>query len=304
MNEGAIAFESSEVRFKLDSSGKPIEVYTKPVIDTNKLIEEYMLLANKYVAMYISKLKIKKQNVPGVYRIHDAPDMTKLADFAEFSKRFGYKLKFENPEQSAALINDLLKKIKGKKEQNVLEQLVIRSMAKAAYDTENIGHFGLAFKFYSHFTSPIRRYPDVLTHRILQACLDQETGPYEKSILQEMCLHVSAKERAAMSAERESTKYKQVEFLSERIGQSFDGLVSGVIGRGLFVELIENKCEGFVPVEKISYGEVVYSDSEYSLTDSISGIKYYLGDTIKVKVISADLERRRVEFALDLQLPE
>ncbi len=298
MKNGSIAFESSEVRFKLDANGKPLSVYVKEVLDANKLIEEYMLLANKYVAKYIARLRLQKNQVPNVYRVHDTPDPIKLETFAEFAKRFGYKLKFESPAQTAATLNDLFIRIQGKKEKNVLEQLAIRTMAKAYYSTNNIGHYGLAFEHYSHFTSPIRRYPDMLTHRILFECLNEQPIPYEKDPLEEMCLHVSARERAAMTAERESTKFKQVEYLSERLGQEFDGIISGVIGKGLFVELVENKCEGFIPAEKIGYGDMRFEEAKYCLTDMVTGNHFYLGDEIRVKVVSADLERRKVEFAI------
>jgi ribonuclease R len=298
MKSGSIGFESTEVRFKLDENAKPISVYVKEIKDSNKLIEEYMLLANKYVAKYIAKLRLEKNPVPNVYRVHDTPDPMKLETFADFAKRFGYLLKFETPQQTAGTLNDLFNKIRGRKEQHVLEQLAIRAMAKAYYSTNNIGHYGLAFEHYSHFTSPIRRYPDVLTHRILFECLNDRPVMYEKAPLEEMCNHVSERERAAMVSERESVKYKSVEFLSERINEEFDGLISGVIAKGLFVELVENKCEGFIPAEKIGYGNMRYEEGKYCLTDMITGNSFHLGDELRVKVISADLERRQVEFAL------
>ncbi len=299
MKNGSIGFESTEVRFKLDENGKPLSVYVKEVVDANKLIEEFMLLANKYVARYVAKLRLQtKDPIPNAYRVHDTPDPIKLENFAEFAKRFGYLLKFEDPKHTAATLNTLFFKIKGRKEQHVLEQLAIRAMAKAFYSTNNIGHYGLAFEHYSHFTSPIRRYPDMLTHRILFDCLNQWDARFQKQQLEEMCAHVSERERAAMSSERESVKYKSVEFLSERIGEEFDGIISGVINRGLFVELVENKCEGFLPAEKIGYGELRYEESKYTLTDSITGNTFHLGDEIRVKVITANLEKRQVEFAL------
>jgi ribonuclease R len=298
MKNGSIGFESTEVRFKLDENKKPIDVYVKEIKDSNQLIEEYMLLANKYVAKYIAKLRLEKEPIPNVYRVHDEPDIVKLEAFSEFAKRFGYLIKFEDARQTAFTLNALFTKIRGKKEQHVLEQLAIRSMAKAYYSTNNIGHYGLAFEHYSHFTSPIRRYPDVLTHRILFECLNDKPAPYLKQSLEEMCVHVSARERGAMTAERDSVKYKSVEFLSERIGQEFDGIISGVIGKGLFIELVENKCEGFVPAEKIGYGSMQYEEGKYCLTDTITGNSYHLGDELRVKVISADIERRQVELAL------
>lgn len=298
MKDGSIGFESTEVRFKLDENGKPLSVYVKEVKDSNKLIEEFMLLANKYVAKYISKLVVNKNEVPNVYRVHDDPDPIKLETFADFAKRFGYVLKFETPAQTSATLNVLFDKIRGKKEQHVLEQLAIRAMAKAYYSTNNIGHYGLAFEYYSHFTSPIRRYPDVLTHRILFECLNNEAPPYHKEPLETMCNHVSERERAAATSERESVKFKQVEYLSERIGEEFDGIISGVIAKGLFIEIIENKCEGFIPIDKISYGDVRYEESQYCITDTITSNQFRLGDELRIKVLSTDLERRQVEFAL------
>jgi ribonuclease R len=298
MKNGSIAFETTEIRFQLDENKNPLAVHVKEIKDSNRLIEEYMLLANKYVAKYIAKLRLEKEPVPNVYRVHDEPDIVKLEAFAEFARRFGYQLKFEDARQTAFALNALFTKIRGRKEQHVLEQLAIRSMAKAFYSTNNIGHYGLSFEHYSHFTSPIRRYPDLLTHRILYACLNDLPPPYEKDLLEEMCQHVSDRERSAMTAERDSVRYKSVEFLSKRIGDEFNGIISGVIQKGLFVELIENKCEGFVPAEKIGYGSMRYEESRYCLTDLITGNQYHLGDELRVKVIAADIERRQVELAI------
>lgn len=301
MKVGSIGFESQEVRFKLDKQGKPLEVVVKEILPTNELIEDYMLLANKYVAKYNSAVHGAKEPAPNVFRVHDPPDMMKLEQFAEFARKFGYNLKFydNQPEQIAATLNDLLKRLKGKKEENVLTQLAIRTMSKAFYTTKNVGHYGLAFDYYSHFTSPIRRYPDVLVHRVLENVLKKQKPPYGKEELEEMSSHCSIQERNAMTAERESVKYKQVEYLSEHIGEEFDGIISGVIARGIFVELEANKCEGFIPENKLAGGsQMIYDDARLTLTDTYGENIYQFGDKIRVRVHRTDLERRQVDFEL------
>lgn len=295
---GSIPFNSKEVRFKLDENAKPIEIYVKETLDSNRLIEDYMLLANKYVAMYIAKLRQGKQPIPNVYRVHDTPDMAKLENFAEFARKFGYQLKFTDPKQVAGALNDLMKMIQGRPEQDVLEQLAIRSMAKAYYSTNNIGHYGLAFEYYSHFTSPIRRFPDVLTHRILQEILTGSNQFYPKGELEDMCAHMSQQERNAMNAERESVKYKQVEYMQDKIGEEFDGVITGVIQRGIFVEMVDNKCEGLIAKENLGQFDMEYDEAQASLTDPETGISFQLGERIRVRVVATNLERRTIDLEL------
>jgi ribonuclease R len=262
------------------------------------LIEDFMLLANKMVAMYVSKLHVKKVQVPMVFRVHDKPDMKKLEVFSETAKRFGYNLKFESPKSVASQLNDFFKLINGRPEQNILESLAIRSMAKAVYTTKNIGHYGLAFDFYSHFTSPIRRYPDVMAHRILEECLADIDPLLSADILEEKCVHCSNQERAAMTAEREATKYKQCEYLMEKIGEEFEGIISGVIQGGVFVELKANKCEGFIQVTKLGYDTFVFDEEKVRLVGRKSGKIYQLSDAIDIRVKSVDLAQKRIEFEL------
>lgn len=261
-----------------------------------------MLLANRYVAQYLSKLKVGKKPVHNVYRVHDYPNMIKLEQFAEFAKKFGYVLKFKEPTEVAGTLNALLQRVKGKPEEHVLSSLAIRTMAKANYTTKNIGHYGLAFEFYSHFTSPIRRFPDVLTHRILAAVLEDAQAPYTEEGLEELAIHSSNMERAAMSAERESVKYKQVEYMQERIGQEFWGIISGVIGRGIFVELEGNKCEGFVAENKLSEYSTRFDEGDLTIVDTYSGRKFRFGERVYVRVERTNLERRQIDF--DLADPE
>jgi ribonuclease R len=298
IKNGSIPFDSKEVRFKLDETGKPIGLFVKEMLDSNRLIEDYMLLANKYVAMYIGKLKAGKQPRANVYRVHDTPDMAKLEAFGEFAKKFGYSIKFETPKQIAAALNTLLTMVKGRPEQPVLEQLAIRAMSKASYSTKNIGHYGLGFEYYSHFTSPIRRMPDVLVHRILQEVLMDDKEPYAKGELEDMCTHMSLMERNAMSAERESVKYKQVEFMSDKIGQEYDGLITGVIAKGIFVEITEFMCEGFVSEKDLSMFNTDFDDMTYTIRDPDTGNEWSLGDKVRVRVAATNLERRTIDLDL------
>jgi ribonuclease R len=293
--DGAINFSSTEVRFKLDEKGKPIGVVVKESKEAHQLIEEFMLLANKTVAEYISKVKVNKTEVPFPYRIHDVPDEQKLTPFMTFAAKYGHKFDTSTPEKIASSFNQMLEDVKGKPEQHVLESLGIRTMAKAVYSAENIGHYGLAFKQYCHFTSPIRRYPDVMVHRILESCL--EGAPVFDKKMEEKCKHCSAMERSAMDCERAGNKYKQVEFLKEHIGEEFLGVISGVSGFGFWVETVEHKCEGLVSITGLSdYDDFRLIESEYSLVGRRSGRKFRMGDKVYIKVVSANLAKRQLDF--------
>jgi ribonuclease R len=297
-SKGSVNFEAPEVRFRLDEKGKPVDVYVKERKDAHMLVEDFMLLANKTVAMYVSKLRTNKRSYPMVFRVHDTPDMTKLETFALVAKRFGYSLKFEDPDQVSGALNEFFKLVKGKPEQNILEQLAIRSMAKAIYTTNNIGHYGLGFEYYTHFTSPIRRYPDVLAHRILEECLESVNPPLSADDLEEQCEHCSVNERNALTAEREATKYKQCEYLEERIGKDFVGIISGIVASGIFVELKENKCEGFIPSLNLGYDQFYFHEEQYAMVGKKTGKSFQLGDTIDVIVKSVSLSKRQIEFEL------
>jgi ribonuclease R len=293
--KGAINFSSSEVRFKLDEKGKPIGVVVKESKESHQLIEEFMLLANKAVAAYVSKTKVNKKDVPFPYRVHDQPDEEKLAPFIAFAKKFGHKFDISTPENIAKSFNEMLEVVKGRPEQHVLESLGIRTMAKAVYTTENIGHYGLGFENYCHFTSPIRRYPDVLVHRVLETCL--EGKPMIDKKMEEKSKHCSEQERSAMDAERAANKYKQVEFLKDHLGEVFPGVVSGVASFGFWVETIEHKCEGLVSITSLSdYDDFRMVEGDYSLVGRRSGRKFRMGDKVSVKVVAANLTKRQLDF--------
>jgi len=294
-DEGAINFSSQEVRFKLDENGKPLGIVIKESKDSHKLVEEFMLLANRAVAEYVAKIKINQEPVPFPYRIHDTPDDEKLKPFAAFAKKFGYTFDIHDDAAVARSFNNLLKDVYGKPEQHVLEQLGIRTMAKAVYTSKNVGHYGLGFEHYCHFTSPIRRYPDVMVHRILQECLDKNVKPDKK--MDEKCKHCSDKERKAMEAERASNKYKQVEFMQDYLGEEFDGIISGVASFGFFVETVLHKCEGMVTVRDLSeFDEFKLDDADYALVGVRTGKKFRMGDAVKIKVIAANLEKRQLDY--------
>lgn len=301
---GAINFSSQEVKFKLDKNGKPIDIIVKESKEAHKLIEEFMLLANRAVAEYVSKIKINKAAIPFPYRVHDKPDEDKLIQFAAFASRFGYKVDIKNPDNIADSFNKLLKDIEGKPEQHVLEQIGIRTMAKAKYTTENIGHYGLGFENYCHFTSPIRRYPDVMAHRILQQCIDKNVKVDKE--MDEKCNHCSAKEKDAQNAERAGNKYKQVEFMSDYIDDEFDGVISGVSNFGFWVETVKYKCEGLVSTSSLAdYDDFRFDADSFSLTGMRHGKVFRLGDKTKIKVVSANLIKRQLdyEWVSDVKLP-
>jgi ribonuclease R len=294
-NKGAINFSSQEVRFKLDEKGDPIGIMIKESKESHQLIEEFMLLANRYVAENISKIKVKGKPLPFPYRIHDTPDEEKLLPFIAFANKFGHKFDSSSPEAIAASFNQLLKDAHGKPEQHVLEQLGIRTMAKAKYTTENVGHYGLGFEHYCHFTSPIRRYPDVMVHRILQEVLDSKFIVDKK--LDEKCKHCSERERAAMESERAANKYKQVQYMRNYVGEDFDGVISGVASFGFWVETVEHKCEGLVSVNSLlEYDEFRHLESDYCLVGMRSGRKFRMGDKVRIKVVAANLIKRQLDY--------
>jgi ribonuclease R len=292
---GAINFSSSEVRFKLDEKGKPIGIVVKESKESHQLIEEFMLLANKYVAEQVSKVEVNKKPLPFPYRVHDLPSEEKLLPFMAFAKKFGHRFDTSTPELIAESFNNMLRNVQGKPEQHVLEQLGIRTMAKAIYTTENIGHYGLGFEHYCHFTSPIRRYPDVMVHRVLDDVLKKNIRPDKK--MEQRCKHCSERERAAMDAERASNKYKQVEFMRDYLGEDFDGVISGVAAFGFWVETIEHKCEGMVSITSLAeYDEFRLVETDYSLVGMRSGRKFRMGDKVRIKVAAANLEKRQLDY--------
>lgn len=295
---GAIAFEKDEVKFKLDESGKPLGVFLKVRKEAHLLVEDFMLMANEAVAKFGARLNKGKHPLPFVYRIHDRPDPERLAQFSAVAARFGYSLHFDNETDIAATFNGMLKKVEGKPEQHVIETLAIRSMSKASYTTNNIGHYGLAMEYYTHFTSPIRRYPDVMVHRLLTHILDHSDGMVVKEELEVRCKNSSMMERKAMDAEREAVKYKQIEYLQDKVGEEYEGIISGVIMKGVFVELIENKCEGMVSVELLGDEDFAFDEKMIRLTGMRSKRRFELGGKIKVKILSADLALRRIDMAL------
>lgn len=296
--DGAIDFDRYEVKFEIDDNGKPLRVYFKESKEANHLIEEFMLLANKTVAETIGKTQKGKSKKTFVYRIHDQPDPDKMQNFAEFIGKFGYKLKTTGGKgEITKSINTLLDKAKGKPEQNLIETLAVRSMQKAVYSTHNIGHYGLAFPFYTHFTSPIRRYPDMMVHRLLER-YTKGGESVNREEYEDYCDHCSAMEQLAANAERASIKYKQVEFMSGRIGQVFDGVISGVTEWGLYVELNENKCEGLVPMRDLDDDYYEFDEKNYCLIGKRHKQIYRLGDPITVKIAHANLQRKQLDFVL------
>jgi ribonuclease R len=299
---GSIAFETVELKFELDVQGVPMGVFEAEHNESHMLIEDFMLLANQTIAEYIGKPKQHKKGaahrpLPFVYRVHDRPDEKKLEDFKRFAGLFGYKLRLDTPTQIQQTLNKLLKDIKGKPEENVLKQLAIRAMAKAVYATDNIGHFGLGFKHYTHFTSPIRRYPDVMVHRLLENYLE---GRYnaKKEVLEAQCKHASEMERNAMAAERESVKFKQVEFMQDKVGKTYNGVVVGVTSFGMFVEMTETRCEGLVSLKSLEDDLYSFDEPNYRLYGLETGNAFTLGDRVRVKVAKTDLTRRTIDLVL------
>ena len=294
--KGAIAFDRVEVRFEIDDTGKPVSVYFKEQKDANKLIEEFMLLANKTTATHIGKPGKGLKAKTFVYRIHDLPNEDKLQNFSQFIKKFGYSLKTSGKNSAVSTsINQLLDSVQGKKEQNLIETLAIRSMAKAAYSTENIGHYGLAFDFYSHFTSPIRRYPDMMAHRLLERYLSGGRNVNQNEY-EELCQHSSDMEQLAANAERASIKYKQVEFMSAHIGEVFDGVISGITEWGVYVELIANKCEGMIPIRDLDDDYYSFDEKNYCLVGRRYHKRFQLGDAITVRIAKANLDKKQLDF--------
>jgi ribonuclease R len=297
---GAINFETDEVKFNLDENGKPLGVYIKVRKDAHKLIEEYMLLANRKVAEFGYKYRTPKQKDPNVfvYRVHDAPDDKKLQEFSTFAKRFGYHLKLDSPKAVTKSMNELTISTEGKPEQGLLQSMAIRTMSKAVYTTQKTGHYGLAFDFYSHFTSPIRRYPDLMVHRLLEKYLE---GGAEKPSQEweKRCKHSSQMEQKAAEAERASIKYKQAEYLQNSVGMRFAGIVSGVTDWGIFVEITENKCEGMIRLNSLFDDFYEFNEKEQAVVGKRTKRRYHLGDAVMVKVKRTDPVKRQIDFVME-----
>ncbi|MFS2186855.1 ribonuclease R [Mucilaginibacter sp. Mucisp84] len=294
---GAISFETTEVKFKLDETGKPTGVYVKERKDAHKLIEDFMLLANRKVAERVSKMGKGKHRYTFVYRVHDSPKPDALANFAQFAARFGYKINTKSDKETAKSLNYLMEDVEGKKEQNVLTHLAIRSMAKAIYTTKSSSHYGLAFDHYTHFTSPIRRYPDVMVHRLLFHYLNGGQSA-NAEFYEKLCSHSSLMEKKAADAERSSVKYKQAEYLRDQVGNTFMGIISGVTEWGMYVEIIENKCEGMIRLRDISDDFYTLDEKNYAIIGQRKKKIYQLGDEVKIKVKQVDLTKKQIDFIL------
>ncbi len=296
-NNGAISFERDEVKFEIDENGKPLRVFFSEHGLSNELIEEFMLLANKQVACFIGDTKDKKEKKTFVYRIHDKPDPEKLEKFNRILNRFGHQLLMNNNKNLTKSLNQVLLDVKNKPEKDLVETLAVRSMAKAVYSTGNIGHYGLSFDYYTHFTSPIRRYPDMMVHRLLHHYLNGGNSK-NKNKYEDFCKHASNMEQLATEAERASIKYKQVEFMQDKIGVEFEGIISGVSEFGIFVEIIENKCEGLVAIRELVDDFYEYDDENYWLIGKRTGKVYQLGNKVKVEVLRANLIKKQLDFGL------
>lgn len=293
---GAISFETVETKFQLDENGKPLGVYVRERKDAHKLIEDYMLLANKRVAEFIGKEKGKEKRT-FIYRAHDVPKETNLLNFSQFAARFGYKINMNSSKETAFSLNRLMEEVEGTKEQNVLTQLAIRSMAKAIYTTKMTSHYGLGFQYYTHFTSPIRRYPDMMVHRLLEHYLANGKSASEEAY-EKMAVHTSQMEKRAADAERASVKYKQAEYLLEQIGTEYIGIISGVTEWGMYVEIEENKCEGMIRLRDLTDDFYALDEKNYAIIGQRKKKKYQLGDEIRIKVKKVDLAKRQIDFTL------
>lgn len=295
---GSISFETAEIKFDLDEKGKPIRVYFKETKEANWLVEEFMLLANKRVATFVGEKKDKSHPPKTfVYRIHDEPDLEKLNSFQKFIGKFGYSINMNNEELIAQSLNEVLAKVKGRAEQDAVSMLAVKSMAKAIYSTNNIGHYGLAFPYYTHFTSPIRRYPDLMVHRLLFSYLHDGKSA-DKAYYENLCKHCSEREYLAVQAERASDKYKEVEFMRDHLGETYDAVISGITEWGVYAELEENKIEGMIPMRDLDDDFYMFDEENYCLVGHYTRKKFQLGDKIQIKIARANLERKQLDFVL------
>ena len=298
IKKGSVKFDSEELHFDIDEHGKPTRCYFKRSKDANKLIEEFMLLANKYVAQHVGKVVRGKKAKTLPYRVHDNPDPQKFENLRQFSAKFGYKLKSSGTKGATArALNALMDEVAGKSEQKVIQTVALRSMMKAKYTTHNIGHFGLAFDYYTHFTSPIRRYPDTMVHRLLTR-YEQGGHSANQDYIEELCEHSSDMEQVAQNAERDSIKYKMVEFMGDHLGECYDAHISGIQSYGIYAEIDENHCEGMIPMRDLDDDYYEFDEKNYCLVGRRRHHKYQLGDPIRIQVANANLERKQLDFTL------